>query len=129
MGYQLLADLTVLLHFLFILFAIAGAALVVRWARLAWVHLPTVLWAVVMELAGWYCPLTPLENLLRRVGGEATYQEGFIAHYLLPVIYPTGLTRPVQITLGAGLLVFNVAMYVVVLRRVRGGSTGSQTSS
>lgn len=117
MIFRLLADLTVLVHLAFVLFAVLGGTLVLRWRRVAWAHLPTVLWAALIEFAGWICPLTPLENWLRRQGGALGYSGGFIEHYVIPVLYPVGLTRQVQIVLGILVLTINAAIYGWVLRR------------
>ncbi|QEZ48196.1 DUF2784 domain-containing protein [Cupriavidus oxalaticus] len=114
-----LADLVVIVHGLFIVFVVAGGLLVLRWPRLAWVHLPAAAWGVLIEWSGWICPLTPLENALRRAAGEAGYSGGFIERYLLPLIYPPGLTPAVQLWLGLVVLVVNVAVYAVWWRRRR----------
>lgn len=106
MPYGLLADLLVLCHAAFILFAIAGGLLCLRWPRAACIHVPAVIWSAIVELAGWICPLTPWENEWRWRAGEAGYGGDFIGHYLLPLIYPTGLTRTVQIAMGLGVLAF-----------------------
>jgi hypothetical protein len=107
----LAADGVVVLHFAFILFVVAGGLLVLRWPRLAWLHLPVVAWGAGIEFVGWICPLTPLENRLRRAAGEAGYAQGFIEHYLLPLIYPAGLTREIQIALGLFVLGVNALVY------------------
>ncbi len=117
MHYGLLADLTVLLHAAFILFAVFGGLLAVRWPRIAWLHVPAVLWAAFMEFSGRICPLTPLENHYRELAGESGYTGGFIEHYILPVIYPAGLTRDIQLGLGLGVLVVNIVAYGIVIRR------------
>ena len=117
MHYGLLADLTVLLHAAFILFAVLGGLLAVRWPRIAWLHLPAVAWAAFIEFSGRICPLTPLENHYRELAGESGYTGGFIEHYILPVIYPAGLTRNIQLGLGLGVLVVNIVAYVIVIRR------------
>ena len=117
MLYGYLADIVVVAHLGFILFAVLGGTLALRWKRCAWVHLPVVLWAVLIELIGWPCPLTPLENWLRDKGGQAGYETGFIEHYLLPVIYPGGMTRNVQIVLGVFVLAVNLTVYAWILRR------------
>ena len=109
--YGILADIVVLLHAAFIVFAVFGGFLVFRWRRAAWVHLPTALWAVLVELSGWICPLTPLENLFRHLAGEMVYHSGFIEHYLMPAIYPHALTRELQLVLGLMVLCINVAIY------------------
>jgi hypothetical protein len=119
MLFQALADLVVILHFGFIVFALFGALLALRWPGVLWVHAPAALWAVAIELGGWICPLTPLENHLRSAGGAAGYRGGFIEYYLLPVIYPPGLTREVQIVLGLGLLAVNTLVYRAVWSRWR----------
>ena len=123
MGYRLLADLLVLLHAAFVLFVVAGGLLVLRWPRLARFHLPAAVWGVLLELFHWGCPLTRLENYARRRGGEAGYPGGFIDHYIVPVIYPAGLTPRIQVVLGVLLLAFNLLVYarlMVNLRRDRG---------
>ena len=112
-----LADATVLLHAAFVVFAVAGGLLVARWPHVAWAHLPAVAWAAWVEIAGWICPLTPLENYFRRRAGEAEYTASFIEHHLLPVLYPSALSREVQWLLGALVLAINVALYAAVLRR------------
>ena len=119
MLYQALADLVVVVHFGFIVFALLGALLALRWPAVLWVHAPAAIWAVAIELGVWICPLTPLENSLRSAGGAAAYPGGFVEHYLLPVIYPPGLTREVQVVLGLGLLAINALVYRVVWCRWR----------
>lgn len=117
MLHAVLADLVLVLHLAFILFAVGGALLALRWRRLVWLHLPTVLWAALVELAGWTCPLTPLELALRAAAGGAGYEGSFIAHYLLPVVYPPGLTRAIQLGLGFGVVALNVLLYGVLWKR------------
>jgi hypothetical protein len=117
MFYRIIADFVVYVHLGFILFAVLGAFLVVRWRRCAWVHLPVLVWAVLIEYVGWICPLTPLENWLRRQGGGVGYESGFIEHYILPIIYPPGLTRGVQIILGTFVLAVNLGIYLSILQR------------
>ena len=111
MLYLLIADLLVLLHLAFVGFVVVGVLLVLRWPRLAWIHLPCALWGALIEFSGWVCPLTPLENRFRQLGGQAGYAGGFVEHYLLPVLYPQGLTRPVQVVLGMLVLILNAAAY------------------
>ncbi|MFQ5990319.1 MAG: DUF2784 domain-containing protein [Candidatus Methylomirabilales bacterium] len=117
MPYGVLADVVVLLHFAFVLFAVFGGFLVLRWKRCAWIHIPVVLWAALIEFTGWVCPLTPLENWLRAQGGATGYRSSFIEHYIFPVLYPTQLTRQLQIVLGLLVLGINLAIYGWVLRR------------
>lgn len=117
MPYGFLADLVVLVHFAFVLFVVLGGLLVLKWKRLAWVHVPAFLWGALIEFAGWICPLTPLENWLRVKGGVTGYRSGFIEHYILPVLYPTLLTRRLQIALGLLVLGVNLGIYGWLLRR------------
>jgi len=115
-----LADILVGLHFLFIVFVVVGGFLTWRWPRIAWIHVPVALWGALIELTGWICPLTPLENHLRRAAGEAGYAGGFIEHYLIPVVYPGGLTRGTQLMLGIAVVVINVVAYGGRVRRASG---------
>jgi uncharacterized protein DUF2784 len=117
MWYRLLADLLVLAHFGYVLFVILGGLLVLRHPRLAWLHLPAAAWGATIEFTGWICPLTPWEQSLRRLGGQAGYTGGFVEHYLVPVLYPSGLTAPIQLILGLFVVTVNAAIYAVVLRR------------
>lgn len=122
MMYAWLADLVIGVHFLFIVFAVAGGALALRWRWMPWLHLPSLAWGATVEFTGWICPLTPLENVLRRAAGASTYTQGFVEHYLVPLIYPAGLTREWQWVLGGLLLVINAAVYALVWRRRRSRS-------
>jgi hypothetical protein len=118
----LLADLTVLAHLLFIVFVVLGGVLVWRWRWIAWLHVPTALWGATIELTGWTCPLTPLENRLRDAAGGGGYEGGFIDHLLTPVVYPPGLTRDVQLSLGAAVISLNVLVYSALALRRRAGT-------
>ncbi len=125
--YLVLADLVLILHFAFILFVTLGAVLVLRWRMIAWIHVPCALWGAWIEFQGWICPLTPVENRFRRLGGEAGYSGGFIEHYLVPLIYPSGLTRSTQIQLGLVVVAINVAVYgLIYWRRWRRTRTRSR---
>ena len=123
MRYQLLADLVVVFHFATVLFVVAGGALVVWRRRMAWVHLPVVAWVVFAECFHHICPLTFLENWLRARGAGETYQGDFVAHYVMPVLYPDGLTDRMQVVLGVGVFLINVTLYVIAFRR-KGRGTG-----
>jgi len=115
---RFLADAVVLVHLAFILFVAAGGLLVLRWPRLAWVHVPAVVWGALIE--GWICPLTPLENRLRAAAGEAAYAGGFIDRYIMPIVYPDGLTRGTQLALGIAVIAVNLLIYGrLVIRRKR----------
>ncbi|HEY5940625.1 MAG TPA: DUF2784 domain-containing protein, partial [Gemmatimonadales bacterium] len=126
-GRRLMADLVVAVHFLFVLFVVLGGLLVLRWPRLAYVHVPAAVWGAAIELGGWICPLTPLEISLRQQAGGTGYSGGFIEHYILPVLYPSALTRDIQLLLGFLVIAFNVTIYAYVFRkrgqRNRHGST------
>jgi hypothetical protein len=119
--YSLVADAVLILHFAFVLFVVLGGVFVLRWPRVAWAHVPTAIWGAAIEFGGWICPLTPLENTLRDAAGEATYRGDFVARYLMPVIYPEGLTRETQVVLGAVVLMLNAAIYTIAVRRRRSG--------
>lgn len=119
MPYRALADLVLVVHLAFVLFVVLGGLLALRWPRVALVHVPVALYGALIEFAGFVCPLTPLENSLRRRGGEAGYEGGFIEHYVTATLYPTGLTREVQLGLGVAVLAINGAIYAVWLRRRR----------
>lgn len=119
MVFSALADFVVIIHALFVAFVVLGGLLVLRRPQLAWLHVPAVVWGVMIEVAGWICPLTPLENALRLRGGEGGYSGGFVEHYILPALYPAGLTRNVQIVLGSLALLLNLAVYVFVFARAR----------
>src|SRR5210317_2204905 len=115
MVYKLLADLVLLVHLAFIIFVIFGGLLATKDVKWAWLHVPAAIWAGLVEFAGWICPLTPLENWLYIQAGASTYQDSFIAHYLFPLIYPTELTRNVQILLGTGVVLISLFTYSFVL--------------
>ena len=114
---RILADVVVGLHLLFVVFVVGGGLLVLRWPKVAFVHLPAAVWGAAIEFAGWTCPLTPLENSLRRQAGESGYSTGFIEHYLLPILYPSALTRDIQLVLGVLVLAVNLAVYAWVVWR------------
>jgi len=114
---RIAADAVLVVHFTFVVFVVLGGALVLRWPKLVWIHLPAVIWAALVEVNGWICPLTPLEVALRQAAGDAGYAGDFLEHYLVAVVYPEGLTRGVQVVLGAAVLLANLAIYAVVLRR------------
>lgn len=107
----LAADSLVVLHLAFVLFAVLGGLLVYRWPRWAWVHVPAFLWGALIEFRNWVCPLTPLEQRLRSLAGEDGYTGGFVEHYILPLIYPAGLTREIQLALGLFVLAVNALIY------------------
>ncbi len=119
MSYRLMADIVVVMHLAFTIFVLLGGILAIWWRKVIWLHIPAAVWGVLIEFAGWICPLTPLENLLRVKGGEAGYTGGFVEQYILPVIYPSGLTREIQILLGIFVIIVNFAIYWKVFHKYR----------
>ena len=117
MPYRFAADAVLAAHLAFVLFVVFGGLLVLKRPRLAWLHFPAVAWAAFVELSGSICPLTPLEVTLRRGAGEAGYGGDFVEHYLVALIYPAGLTRELQMTMGAAVLLINLGVYLVLWRR------------
>ena len=114
---RILADALLVLHLGFILFAVVGSFLTLRWPWLVWIHLPAAVWAVLIALLGGICPLTELENDLRRGAGMAGYADGFVGTLLLPLVYPRGLTRPLQMGLGMGVMLLNGIGYGLLIWR------------
>jgi hypothetical protein len=124
-SYGALADLVVALHFGFVLFVVLGGLLVLRWRWVGLVHLPAAVWGAWIEFSGRICPLTPLENEYRRLGGEAGYTGGFIEHYILPVLYPHALTRNIQVALGVVVVALNLGLYLRAFAARRGSRNDS----
>lgn len=123
------ADIIVVLHLLFILFVSCGGLLVLRWPRLACLHLPAALWGAMVEIQGWSCPLTPLEYHFRKNAGPMPTGQGFIEQYILPLVYPPGLTRQGQIFLGIMVIAVNLVIYTAVLfAKRRGKQAGIKNS-
>jgi hypothetical protein len=120
----LLADGLVLLHFAFVMFVALGGLLVVKWSKVAYLHVPAAIWGALIEFSGWICPLTSLENGLRRAGGEAGYTGSFIEQYILPILYPSELTRELQIVIGVSVVLVNGLFYTLLLIRKRRGIKG-----
>jgi len=119
MIFRIGADVILVLHLVFVIFVAAGGLMVLRWPKLAWLHVPAACWGVWIEFSGRICPLTPLENTLRRQGGGSGYSGGFIDHYITALIYPEGLTRTAQLMIGSFVLALNVLMYALLIRRLR----------
>ncbi len=119
MWYSILANGVVALHLGFVLFVVFGGLLILKWPKIMWLHLPAVAWGALVECTGWICPLTPLENWLREQAGHQGYDSDFVAQYALPLLYPDGLTREVQVVLGALLLIINVVIYGRLWQRSR----------
>jgi hypothetical protein len=120
-----MANLVVIIHLAFVFFVVLSGLLVLRWPRVAYLHVPAALWGAWIEFAGWVCPLTPLENTLRTAAGTAAYEGGFVEHYILPLLYPSALTRNVQVLLSCLVLGLNLVIYPYLLR----GSAKNGTSA
>ena len=116
-AFELLSGLTLIVHLAFVLFVVAGGLLVIRWRWLMLLHITAVIWAAAVELFGWICPLTPLENWFRQKAGQSSYETDFIGRLIFRVLYPSGLTREVQIVLGLFVVIVNVAVYAWLYRR------------
>jgi hypothetical protein len=119
MFYTLAANAIVLLHLGYVIFVVTGGLLVFRWRWISLLHLPAVVWSVLLELRGWLCPLTPLELMFREAGGQAGYSGGFIEQYILPVLYPVELDRTMQIAIGSFVILINLALYGWLLWRLK----------
>jgi hypothetical protein len=117
MVYRLLADIVLIIHIAFVLYALLGAFLVLKWRWTVWVHLPAAFWAAFIEFTGWICPLTPLENMLRHQARDSVYHTGFIEHYILPVLYPAALNENTQFILGIIVLLVNLSIYGWIFKR------------
>jgi hypothetical protein len=113
---KLAVDSIIVLHFIFVLFVLFGALFLLRWRGLVWLHIPAMIWGILVELNGWVCPLTPLENQLREKAGLGLYHGDFVMHYIMPVLYPANLSRTTQILFGIVVIVVNLVIYVYVFR-------------
>lgn len=122
---RIFADLTVIFHFSFVIFVLFGALLLLRWHKLIWLHLPCVTWGILVEFMGWYCPLTPLENYFRDKAGLELYSGDFVMQYIMPILYPQGLTRDWQLVFGFIVLLFNAIIYGYLIRRWLKNDTGN----
>jgi hypothetical protein len=123
MSWRLLADLVLVVHAAFVVFVMLGGLAVLRWPRLAWIHVPAAIWGAGIAFAGGICPLTPLENHWRQLAGEQGYPGGFVEHYVVAALYPEGLTRGLQVSLGLIVLAVNAAVYVRLWRQTKTGRT------
>jgi hypothetical protein len=129
MVYYALSNFVLIAHLAFVLFVVLGGFLVLKWKSLAWLHVPAFLWGALIELAGWVCPLTPLENRLRQKGSGLVFRTDFIEHYILSLLYPATLTRGSQIFLGLLVLSLNLGLYGWILWRTAPKKEGGNSSS
>ena len=116
MVYHILADLVLIIHTIFIIFVIIGGILVLKWRLVVWFHIPSAIWGILIEFKGWICPLTYLENYLRKTGDTEKYTGDFIQYYLTPVVYPPILSIDIQYLLGIIVFIFNIIIYSLVWR-------------
>ena len=119
MLYGILADLVLLIHLSFVLFVVGGGLLALKRPRVAWLHMPALVWGALIEFTGWICPLTPLENRLLMQSGTSSYEGDFIGRYVLPILYPAGLTRQMQLALGLLVVFINAGAYGWLVIRTR----------
>jgi hypothetical protein len=117
MKYTLLSNLIVIVHLLFIIFVCLGALLALKWRKIVWIHIPLAIWGIVVEYLDIVCPLTPLENYFRQLGGSGTYNTDFIDRYILPIMYPAALNRNTQFLLGTFVIVINLVLYSIIIYR------------
>ena len=129
MPYGILADIVVWTHLAFVVFVVSGASLVIWWRWIFWLHLPAVFWAIWIEMTGVICPLTPFENWLRIRAGQGGYRGDFVEHYLMPVLYPVGLTRNMQILLGVLVILVNAVIYGYVIFRLKHKTLNRRTNN
>jgi hypothetical protein len=118
MMYRILAELVLVIHFCFVLFVVLGGLLVLRWPSVLWLHLPAFVWGILVQCFFWACPLTPLENWFRRLGGDAGYTGGFVEHYISLILY-ANVSREFQMSLGILLISVNILIYSLVIIRWR----------
>jgi hypothetical protein len=123
MLYRFLADGVLILHLCFILFVVFGGLILLCWRKIAYLHVPAVIWAFLVQWFQWICPLTPIENWFRELGGDAGYEGGFIEHYILPLVY-VDVSRWLHIALALAAVGLNLFVYIWVFRRFR-NSNGS----
>ena len=117
--YELAANLTLIVHFAFILFVVFGALLFFVSVKVIFIHIPAIIWGTYIELTNSICPLTYLENWFLHKANLTTYSEGFIQNYLVPIVYPVSLTKDLQIYLGIALIVINIVFYAFIFNRLK----------
>ena len=116
---RILADLVLGFHFAFIVFAVLGGFVVLWKPRVAWLHVPSVVWSAFVNLFGQVCPLTPLENSFRHLAGQAGYEGGFIEHYITPLVYPGVMPERWGLIAGFSVLIWNVFVYTLLAATLR----------
>ena len=117
--YEIAANLTLIVHFIFVLFVVFGGLFFFVTTRIVFIHIPAFIWGSYIELTHSICPLTYLENLFLHKANLTTYSEGFIQNYLMPIVYPTNLTKDLQIYLGIALIVVNMIIYGFIISKLK----------
>ena len=113
------ANLTLIVHFAFILFVVFGSLLFFVAKKIIFIHIPALIWGSYIELTNSICPLTYLENWFLHKANLTAYSEGFIQNYLMPIVYPTNLTKDLQIYLGIGLIIINMIIYGFIISKLK----------
>ena len=117
--YEFAANLTLIVHFAFIIFVVFGALLFFVSTKIIYVHVPALIWGIYIEITHSVCPLTHLENWFLQKANLTTYSEGFIQNYLASIVYPTNLSKDLQIYLGIGLIVINMIFYGFIISKLK----------
>lgn len=102
----------ILFHMAFVAFAVLGGVLLLRYPALWPWHLPVLVWALLVEVMQWPCPLTACENTLRRKAGMPTYSAGFVEHYLLASLFRGSRRTQFEIMLSIAVFVMNISLYI-----------------
>ncbi len=110
--YRIVANLVVLSHAAFVAFVIAGGQLVAVWPALAWLHIPCVVYGIVIVIVGWRCPLTHAEKRLRLLSGQETYSSDFLYHYLWSRVGLSGNELLLKVSVLAGIIFFSLLPYL-----------------
>ena len=115
--HDLILNLTLVLHFLWILFLIFGVVFALKRSMIAWFHLGGLLFSLFINLFGFYCPLTYVENHLRSPCADSGVISGsFIARYLEQMIYPDVSEKTIRI-IEILFVCLNLFVYGVLAKR------------
>ena len=113
--YRAMAALVLLLHAVYIAWVIFGALFTRGRARLAALHVGTLLYGIIVEIFGLWCPLTELEQWLELRGGVSLYRGPFLLHYLDAVVYPD-ISPKLLIAAAVVVCLLNLGIYARRLR-------------
>ncbi|WP_017591260.1 DUF2784 domain-containing protein [Nocardiopsis potens] len=124
MGYRLLAEAAMVLHFAFLGYVVAGGFLAWRWPAALWPHAAAACYGLGIIVIGWDCPLTHVEQWARLRAGESGLPPGgFVDHYLTGVVYPEAHLMEVRLA-AAAVVLFSWAGAPVLARRRRRAAGG-----